>query len=793
MRPSALTRKLLRDLWRLRGQALAIAAVVAGGVATWVISFSTIDSLETTQRAFYRDYRFTEVFASVTRAPDRVAERAAALPGVRAVDARVGGQARLRVAGFDDPVTARLVSLPERGEPRLNRLYLRSGRLPEPGRDDEIVISEPFADAHDIRPGQRIEARLEATIQGRRRTLEVVGVGLSPEFVYQIQPGALFPDFERYAIAWMREPALAAAWNMEGAFNDLVVELAPGVAPERVIPALDRLLAPYGGTGAYARDNQISHEYLTQEIKGLRASALIVPVLFLGVAAFLLHVVTGRTVQQQRDQIAVLKAFGHDDRVVGLHYLLLVGLMVLLGALPGLALGAWAGHGIAELYSEFFRFPFLAYRLSPATALGGIAVALLAAVVGAALAVRRAVALPPAEAMRPEPPASYRPTIVERLGLQRWLDQPTRMILRHLERSPVHAVLAVLGIALAGGLMTVGNFQEDAIDYMIEAQFRLAAREDATVTFTERTGRAALFELEAMPGVRAAEPFRSVPVELVHGPRRYRTGIQGYAPDARLHRALDAQLRPIRLPPAGLTLSSWIADRIDVGPGERVTVELLDGSGERYSVPVVGTVKDFVGAGAHMRLAALNELLGEGPILSGAYLSLAPGAGAAVYDRLQQRPRVAAISQRRAAIDAFMDTLGESLLVFAFVNTLLAGSIAVGVVYNSARLALSERRRELGSLRILGFTRGETAYILLGELILLTLAAIPLAWLLGYGFCALVASGLSSELYRIPLVVEPSTYGLAALVIVAAMALSATLVARQLNRMDLVEVLKIRE
>lgn len=789
MRPSALTRKLLRDLWHLRGQGLAIAAVVAGGVATWVISFSMITSLEATQRAYYRDYRFAEVFAQVTRAPERVAERVADLEGVRTVEARVAGSARLAVAGFDDPVTARLVSLPARGQPPLNRLHLARGRLPERGAASEVVLSEPFADAHGLAPGDRVEA----TVHGRRQVLRVVGVGLSPEHVYQIQPGALFPDYERYAIGWMREPALAAAYDMEGAFNDLVAELAPGVRPESVVPAIDRLLAPWGGTGAYGRDQQTSHEYLAQELESLRSTALVVPLLFLGVAAFLLHVVAGRTVGQQREQIAVLKAFGYANGAVGRHYLALIGLMVLVGALPGLALGAWGGHGLAEVYREFFRFPYLAWRLSPATAGGAVVVALAAAFAGTAGAVRRAVTLPPAEAMRPEPPARYRPTLVERLGLQRWLDQPTRMILRHLERRPVHALLSITGIGLAGGILMVGNYQEDAIARMIDVQFGLAAREDVTVTFTERAGQAALFELAALPGVTAAEPYRAVAAELVHGPRRYRTAIRGFEPDARLQRVLDAGLDPARMPPAGVLVSRWIAERLAVAPGDRLRVELLDGSGRVRTVPLAGTVEDYIGVGAYMRLAALNTLLDEGRVLSGAHLAVESGQRAAVLEHLERRPRIAAVSERRAAIDAFLETLGRTLLVFALVNTLLAGSIALGVVYNAARLAYAERARELGSLRILGFTRAETAYILLGELAVLTVAAIPVSWAIGYGFCALVSFGLASELYRVPLVIEPSTYGFAGLVIVAAALLSAAAVARRLYRMDLVDVLKIRE
>ena len=786
---TALTRKLLRDFWTLRGQVLAIAAVVASGVAMWVIAFSTIASLEATQDAFYRNYRFADVFAHVTRAPDRIAARAAHIDGVRTVEARVSGQARLAVPGFGEPVTARLLSLPNRGEARLNRLFLRSGRRPAPGATGEIVISEPFAEAHALHPGSRIAA----TVHGRQRTLRIVGIGLSPEFVYQIQPGALFPDYRRYAIAWMRRPALEAAYDMEGAFNDLALELAPDARPEQVIPALDRLLAPYGGTGAYGRAEQVSHKYLSQELKGLRASAYVVPLLFLGVAAFLLNIVTTRVVHQQREQIAVLKAFGYTNATVGLHYVQLVALMVLGGAVPGLLLGAWGGHGMASMYSEFFRFPFLAYELQPATVLAGVAVALLAALAGTLRAVHRAVRLPPAEAMRPEPPASYRATLVERLGLQRWLDQPTRMILRHLERRPANALLSILGIALAGGILTVGNFQEDAIDYMIDVQFGLASQEDLTVTFTEDTGREAVFELAALPGVRAVEPFRSVAVELVHGPRRYRTAIQGLPPDARMHRTLDRALDEIPLPHAGLLVSQWIGQQLGLHTGDTVTVELLDGSGDVRHVQVAGMVEDFIGASAYMRTSALNRLLREGPVISGAYLAVAPGQLPEVFAALERRPRVAAVSRRTAAIESFMETMGRTMLVFAFVNTLLAGSIALGVVYNAARLAYSERARELGSLRILGFTRGETAYILLGELALLTLAAIPVSFVIGRGFCRLVSVGLASELYRIPVVVETSTYGFAALVILAAALLSAALVARRLYRMDLVEILKIRE
>ncbi len=789
VRASALNRKLLRDFWSLRGQALAIAFVIAGGVATWIISYSTIDSLTLTQEAFYRDNRFAEVFALLKRAPKALEARIAAIPGVRQVQTRTVAGAILEVPGFTDPVTGQFVSLPDEGRGALNQLYLRSGRLPTPRAADEVVISEPFAEAQRLGPGDT----LVAVINGRRKSLTIVGIGLSPEYIYQIRPGDLFPDYSRYAIVWMREEPLAAAWGTEQAFNSATLTLAPQASAPAVIEALDRLLKPYGGTGAITREDQMSHKYLSEEIRGLQSTAGIVPVIFLGVAAFLLNVVIGRIVDQQRDQVAILKAFGYGNRAIGLHYVGLIMLFVIGGAIPGVAFGAWAGHGMSQIYSDFYRFPYLQYVLTPTVVLSGIAVAAVAALFGALRAVRRASALPPAEAMRPEPPAIYRPTVAERIGLQRFFDQPSRMILRHLERRPAKALLSILGIAMAGAILMVGNFQEDAIDYMINVQFNLSQREDLTVTFTEPVARKALFELGHLPGVHLAEPFRSVPVTLRAAHRTYRTAIQGLENGAELHRALGADLQPLSLPPDGLLLTDHLGERLGVGPGDWVTVEVLEGAQPERRVQVAGLVKEFIGLSAYMEIAALNRLMQEGPLVSGAFLAVDSEAIQEVFERLEARPRVAGIAIREAAIRAFLETMGETLLIFAFINTLLAGSIAFGVVYNSARITFSELSRELASLRVLGFTRAEISYILLGELAVLTLAAIPPGFLIGWFFCKLIAENFTSELYRIPLVIELSTYGFSASVVLAAAVISALFMRRRLYHLDLVAVLKTRE
>jgi putative ABC transport system permease protein len=785
----ALTRKLLRDLWQMRGQVLAISVVIAGGMATLIMSLSSLDSLYRTRESFYRDYRFAHVFASLTRAPESLREAIETIPGVQQLETRVVAAANLDIAGFQEPATGLITSLPDGRNSELNRLFLRSGRLPMAGRDREIVASEAFADAHAFQPGDR----LTAVINGIGHHLEIVGIGLSVEHIYQIKPGDLFPDFERYGVLWMNRSALAAALDLEGAFNDLTLTLTRDGRAAEVIDRLDALLARYGGVGAISRADQLSHRYLELELEQLRSMAVIFPTIFLAVAVFLLNVVLSRLISTQRGQIAILKAFGYSHLQVGFHYLQLMLLIVTLGLAMGLALGVWLGQLIAELYRVFFHFPYLEYHLGLPVIATGVLVTLAAGIAGTFSAVRRAVLLPPAEAMRPEPPPRFRPSLIERLGLKPLFSQSSRMILRNIERRPVKSLLSVTGIAMACGILMVGRFQEGALDFLIKVQYGLAQRDDLTVTFTEATSGRVVHELAALPGVYRVEPFRHAAVTLHRGTASYRTAIQGLEPDSDLRRVLDENLRVIELPPDGLVLSDFLAGYLGVRPGERIRVEFLEGRRETREITVTAIIREFTGVSAYMELTALNRLLREGNAVSGALLAVEPQFRDQVVAALKEAPRIAGITDRRTAIQSFIDSMAEIVLTFAFFSTLLAGSIAFGVVYNNARIALTERSRELASLRVIGYTRAEVRSILLGELILLTVAAIPAGFLFGYGLIAYIVQSVESDLYRIPMVVDSGVYSFAAGVVLTATLLSALVVARGLNRLDLVGVLKTSE
>ncbi len=786
-----LDRKLVRDLWHLRGQVAAIGVVVACGVATVMTTRTSYTSLLVSRAAYYGDYRFADVFAHLKRAPETVRPRLAAVPGVEEVETRVVTEVTLDVPGLAEPATGRLVSVPERRQPILNDLHLRRGRWVEPGRRDEVIVSEAFAAANRLEIG----GTLGAVINGRWERLRIVGVALSPEYVYEIGEGGLFPDNRRFGVLWMGRETLGPAFDMVGAFNDVSLKLAAGAGAREadVIARVDRVLERYGGLGAYGRGDQVSARFLNDEIAQNRVSGTVIPAIFLGIAAFLLNVVLARLVSTEREQIAVLKAFGYGDWAVGWHYLKLALVALLIGAVAGLVLGLWFAAQVNARYAEFYRFPVFVFRLDWTAVAFALLVTLAAAVAGAAGAVRRVVGLPPAAAMQPEPPPRFRPGPLERLGLHRLLAAPGRIIARNFERRPAKAALSALGIAFAVAILVVGRFFVDAMRYMADVQFRHVQRENLSVVFNAPRPPRVRYELERLPGVLHAEGYRSVAVRLRAGHRSRRTALLGLEEKGELRRLVARNLTTVPLPPDGLVLTAKLGEILRVAPGDTLTVEVLEGARPVRRVAVAGFVDELLGLSAYMDQRALNRLLWEGNTLSGAFLRVDPLAAPGLYTRLKRLPGVAGVSSRDATLASFEATLARSIGMMTAILIGFAGALAVAMVYNAARIALSERARELASLRVLGFTRGEISLMLLGEQGILTAAGIVAGLAIGYGLCAVLAGLYQWELFRIPLVVSAQTYAFAVVVIFAAAVASGLLVRRRLDRLDLVAVLKTRE
>lgn len=785
----ALDKKLVRDLIGMKGQVVAITLVIASGVATFVMSLSTLKSLSLTQESYYERYRFAQVFSHLKRAPKVLAARIGEIPGVARVQTRTVVDVTLDVPGLLEPAVGRLISIPERPSPGLNALYLRGGRYIEPGRPGEVLASEAFAIAHGLRPG----GRAVAVINGKREILKVVGIALSPEYVYQIRDGDILPDDKRFGVFWMGEPNLAAAFDMTGAFNDVALAVMPGAAEAEVVRRLDRLTASYGGLGAYGRADQISSKFVTNEVRELRGVGVAIPIIFLAVGAFLLNIVLTRMIDTQREQIAALRAFGYTNVEVGVHYFKFVGLIVGVSVALGSAVGGWMGHGLTRFYTRFFHFPVFLYRLDVDVVLLALLVCAAAALMGTMGAIHRAVRLPPAEAMRPEPPSSFRRMILERCMPRRLLSPAARMILRQLRRRPVRSLFSTVGIALSVAVMVLGNFTADAIDSVIDFQFFGVQRNDVSVMFVEPSSVRTLAELRHVAGVVRVEPFRSVPVRLRSGHRSRRQAVLGLEPGGSLYRPLNESRRPVSLTREGLVLSAKLAELLDVRPGDDLSVEVLEGARPVRQVRVVSLVSDYEGTSAYMELGALNRLMREGPTVSGAFLEVDPVETGRCFSRLKNTPRVASVTVKKAVLDSFRRTIAESLLRMQSFNITFAAIIACGVVYNCSRISFIERSRELATLRVIGFTRAEVSMILLGELSVMTLIGLPVGLMIGTAFAAVTTRFYDTELFRIPLVIYPSTYAMAAAATIVSASLSGLMVRRRIDELDLVSVLKTKE
>lgn len=791
----ALDRKLLRDLRLMWSQALTIALVVASGIGGFLTTLSAVDSLEQARDRFYAEGRFADVFASVKRAPDALAQTLRSVPGVADVQTTTEVLVRVDREGVDDAIIGQLIGLDRRHPLRMNRLTLRSGRAddasmsPGPVRADGALpawVSETFALAHHLKPGDK----LWALINGKRRALQVQGVALSPEFIFAGLWG--MPDQRGFGVFWVDKEALAAAYDMAGAFNRVAVKLAPGANERDVIEGLQQHLAPYGGREAHGRADQTSHAMLDNEIKEQHVLGTVLPSIFLGVAAFLLNVVVSRLVATQREQIAALKALGYPNRSIAAHYLKMVLVIVLIGYALGVVMGDQLGAMFTRLYADFFRFPVFEHHLAPGLLVAGLVLTVITAVGGTLNAIAATVRLAPAEAMRPPAPGRYRRTLIERLGV-RGVPTALRMILRNMERRPVRTGLSIGGVAVAVAIVIMGNFFRDAIDFIVDTQFTLAMRQDVSVWTTEVVPDSTRHALARLPGVQQVETSRFVPVTLINGHRRERNQIRGYATLPELYRIIDVHQQAHLPAGSGLVLTDRLADKLGLRVGDTVLAEVLEGRARTLHLTVDATVPEMMGLNAYMNRDALNRALGEGDLTSGFSLALTPGAEGRVLAATRQIPAVAGAFSKATMLRNMQELSARNVRIMSTVLTTFACIIAIGVVYNNARIALAERTWELASLRVLGFSRAEVSGLLLGEMAISIAIALPQGMALGLGLVHLVTGLLKSDQFLFPVVIRAPTYAWSAIVVLLAGLGSALVVRRRVDQLDMVAALKTRD
>jgi putative ABC transport system permease protein len=785
----ALDLKLFRDLTRLWAQALAISLVIAGAMATLVLAVGSIRSLVETRDAYYERNQFADVFALVKRAPKKLLDQIEEIPGVATAEVRIVKLALLDMPDSREPVTGQFISLPDEAEQHLNRIYLRSGRVPEPGKAEEVVVYDGFAVAHDLELG----SRFSAILNGRKQELVIVGTALSPEFIYTIGPGETITDNRRFGIIWMSEKALANVYNLDGAFSSVTVKLLRGASESEVIKRLDGLLDPYGGQGAYGRKDLPSHAWGEHGLDMLRNMSRTLPAIFLVVAVFLINQWLNRIVTLDREQIGLLKALGYGNISIAAHYLKFVLVLVAIGTVIGSIAGTWLGAYVTGMYGRLLNLPFLIFIKSPDLYVLGGGLSLIAGIAGAARALRAVATLPPAVAIQPPAPLRFRHVLPAASAIDRLFSQRTMMMLRNISHHPVRATFTMLGMALATAIIIVSQFLIDTTEDLINVTYFMSERQAASVSFAERRPLNVVGQIARLPGVLSAEPYRALPVRIRNGSVERRILISGRPRDADLRRIIDSDLRAVTLPENGLAISAWLAGILGVHVGDFVEVDLLEGQRRTESLPVTALIEDFFGIQAMMDLESLARLMREAPTVTAVNVQLDDNKSDLFYRTVKSMPAVSGVGVQRLSLVNYRTLLAPIETSTATIYSGFAALIAFGVVYSSSRILLSERARELASLRVLGFGRGEVLVILLTELGLLTLLAQPFGWGAGYLLAWFMRFNLAGEVMRGRLIIEHSSYAFASGIVLGAAVISALVVRNRVNQLDLVAVLKTRD
>lgn len=787
-------RKTGRDLWARKGPVLALALIMTVGIGCYVGMASVWRDMDGSRATYYRDQRLAEFTVDLKRAPAWTVAQVGRMPNVEEVQGRVSIGVRIDLPARVEPIAGQAISLPENHRGVLNDILLRSGTYFGGVSKKEVILNEAFARANNLGPGDRISVLL----LDRLHELLVVGTAISPEFVYVLPPaGGLAPDPARYGIIYCREDFLQESCDLEGAYNQLVglTHDDSDTALDNTLDAIKQKLDAFGVTNTTPRRQQSSVRFLEDELTGLQTTATIMPGIFLLVAALVMNVLVSRLVAQQRTVIGTLRAIGYSRGAISRHYL---GLGVVIGGIGGVAgvvFGIYVQHWSVGIYRQFYALPRIEAAFYWDILLAGFGISVLFAVLGTLKGVRRAARLAPAEAMRPSPPESGRKVFVERItALWERLSFRWRMILRAVFRNPFRSAVTVFASVVSAALIVSALAMVDALNYLISYEFERVSRQDVTVSLRDPKDVVSTSEVNALPGISDTQPELQVVCDLSNGPYQRRLGVTGLARGSRLHTPLDGQGNPIVVPPEGLVLTKKVSEILHAGVGATLRLRPLVGRRTEREAPVVAIVETFLGLGAYADIGYLSRLLGEERSANVILVKSFRGrADESLLREMKERPAVVAIGERQRSLDQINETFGRNMITMIGIMVLFSGLVAFGSVLNAAMVSLSEREREVGTLRVLGYTPREVAGIFSGESYFLNVFGIALGLAAGVGLAHLMSVAYNVELYRFPTVIYPSRLVIAAILMCVFVAAAQLVVAGMIRKLPWLDVLKVKE
>ena len=787
-----LDKKMLRTMWRHRSQILAAMAVVTCGTACFICLASLHEDLKLTRDTYYAQNRFADFEIRLERAPTSTLYELEEIPGVRQVRGRIVEDVKLDVEGVSEARMGRIVSVPDTGGGFLNGVVIRSGNYFESGAQNEVILSEQFAQANNLVVGDHIKA----TIDGKKHTLKIIGLGLSPEYVYTIRNvQELVPSPDRFGILWVTRDFAEFALSMEGACNSIIGSVQSEDQLDAILIAAENHLDTYGIFAKTKRKDQLSNLILSDEIRNLGVVSRVIPTVFLGISALVILILLNRMVRNERTQIGLMKAYGYSSLSIATHYLKFALVISATGCILGFVVGQYFAGQMIEMYVQFFSFPILQSRIYPNILSQAMGISIIFSLIGAMSAAYRAAKIHPAESMRPEAPPIGHRIFLERIEpLWQRLGFTWKMITRNITRHKFRSGINVFGVMISTALLIIGFFSIDGIDYLMEFEYEKMQRQDVRVSFYLERGKEALYDAKRFEHVDYAEPMLQYPFTLTNDWRTRDVLIVGLQRHSRLQRLLDTEERTVDIGESGLVLSKKLAEMMSLNVGDRVKIKPMIGRvTDEKVVRVSKIIQQYFGASGYMNIEALSRVLNESYAMNSVLLATAPGKAKFMNDELEDIPAVSSIEVKEDSIRNMNETIQMNMKVTSFVTVLFAGIISFSIIYNITSVSLAERERELASLRVMGFSREEVGRILYHENIALGVVGLVLGLPLGIAISKALVTAFDTEMIRLPYHLEPRTFIISITLTLFFVLVSNLAIRRKIHHLDLVETLKERE
>ncbi len=797
-----LWRKTGRDMLSNAGSYLACLTLVVIGMLAFLAFAIARDNLVSAQEKLYREQNFADGFIELVAMPEHRLATLSRLEGIDEITGRLVRDVRVHKPGEDRRTETylRLVSLDLREESRLNDVRLDHGRPLRRGLLEAWLDSQ-FFEANSL----EISDSLQVIAGGRAWEFNIAGAGISPEFVYPLRTQhEIYNDPELFGIAFVSQEIIWQLFpDQDNSVNSIVFTLSPGSDFDGVKERLESRLEQYGVLEIYPRADQRSHFILQEEIEIINNFATFFPVLILLVAAFIIYIVLKRLVEQQRGQIGILKAFGYRRREILFHYFSYPLILAVAGGVIGSLCGMWLANPLTELLYQFFYLPEVYLGFSWHYLVSSLLICVSVLGFAGYQGCKTVLRLSPAEAMQPAAPVKVRRNLLESFRLfTAMLTVQGKMAVRNLNRSRSRTAFVFFSLTVSCAIVafTWGLWSETMPDFMFY-QYENLRTYDARVNLeTPLPRKSVMREAERLAEVVRSEPLAEVPATLSHKYHREDVGIMGVAKDARLYNILDQNGARISPSPAGLILSRRLADNLGASVGSTLELEsvYLRDKDASVSVPVTAIIPQYIGMNAYMTIEGLEKLLDQGNFVTSVLLEFNQEE-ANLQDRINrlrddygESDYITGIDSRQELIKTMME-YWEMAGWMVFLYVMIGVAFSFSIIYISSLVILSERQRELASMRVLGMSRNEVFSVISFEQWFIAFFAILTGLPLGRAIMAGFAREWSTDMYTMPAEISASSLAAGAIITVISIWAAQRFSIRKIKKLDLVEALKTRE